>query len=562
MDVRADFHPARPADFGELSRAEAKSKGGVKMRRQGARGVLRVAGALFAAGIMLQLSGCDDGDGGYTPGPADLSDVVVSAGTLSPAFTPGTTFYTVEGILPSTVTVTPFAWDPAATITVDGAPVASGTPSSPIDLSLGMNTITILVTATDGVTLNSHTILFFRGGPQAQEAYLKASNTDASDWFGVAVAVDGDTVVVGSYGEDSNETGMTGTGADNSATYSGAAYVFVRSGGVWQQEAYLKASNTDAGDGFGCAVAVDSDTVVVGAYGEASNETGTSGSGADDSAQDSGAAYVFVRSGGVWTQEAYLKASNTGWDDRFGYAVAVAGDTVVVGARFEDSNETGTAGTGADNSALNSGAAYVFVRSGGVWQQEAYLKASNTDAQDCFGYAVAIADDTMVVGAWFEGSNETGTAGTGAANSAPASGAAYVFVRSGGVWTQEAYLKASNTDADDYFGYAVAVDGDTVVVGASGEGSNETGTAGTGADNSASGSGAAYVFVRSGGVWTQEAYLKASNTDANDLFGCAVAVAADTVVVGAHFEDSSETGTTGTGADNSATYSGAAYVFK
>ena len=208
---------------------------------------------------------------------------------------------------------------------------------------------------------------------------------------------------------------------------SGAAYVFVRSGGVWTQQAYLKASNTDAGDFFGRAVAVAGDTVVVGGYGEASNETGTTGTGADNSASGSGAAYVFVRSGGTWTQEAYLKASNTDAFDEFGVAVAVAGDTVVVGAFWEDSNETGTTGTGADNSAIDSGAAYVFVRSGGLWTQEVYLKASNTEANDFFGCAVAVDGDTIVVGAWQEDSIETGTAGTGADNSALQSGAAYVF---------------------------------------------------------------------------------------------------------------------------------------
>jgi hypothetical protein len=208
----------------------------------------------------------------------------------------------------------------------------------------------------------------------------------------------------------------------------------------------------------------------------------------------SGAAYVFVRSSDVWTQEAYLKASNTDADDLFGLAVAVDGDTIVVGAYFEDSNATGVNGNEADNSALSAGAAYVFVRSGGVWTQEAYLKASNTDAYDHFGLAVAVDDDTIVVGAYGEDSSETGTTGNGVDNSASGSGAAYVFVRSSGVWSQEAYLKASNTDADDQFGYTVAVAGDTIVVGADCEDSNETGTAGTGADDSASASGAVYVF--------------------------------------------------------------------
>jgi len=163
--------------------------------------------------------------------------------------------------------------------------------------------------------------------PLAQQAYLKASNTGAGDEFGwSAVAVSGDTVVVGAHFEDSNATGVNGNQADNSAPDSGAAYVFTRTGGVWSQQAYLKASNTTAFDQFGFFVAVSGDTVVVSAPGEDSNATGVNGNQADNSAPDSGAAYVFTRSGGVWTQQAYLKASNTGGGDHFGPFVAVSRD--------------------------------------------------------------------------------------------------------------------------------------------------------------------------------------------------------------------------------------------
>ncbi|QOJ04896.1 MAG: FG-GAP repeat protein [Planctomycetia bacterium] len=200
--------------------------------------------------------------------------------------------------------------------------------------------------------------------PIAQQAYLKASNTGANDQFGQSVAVSGDTVVVGAYREDSSATGVNGNQADNSAADSGAAYVFVRSGGVWSQQAYLKASNTGADDRFGNSVSVSGGTVVVGAYQEDSSATGVNGNGADNSASNSGAAYVFVRSSGVWSQQAYLKASNTGATDQFGYSVAVSGDNVVVGAPGEDSSATGVNGNGANNSAADSGAAYVFTGAG------------------------------------------------------------------------------------------------------------------------------------------------------------------------------------------------------
>jgi len=401
--------------------------------------------------------------------------------------------------------------------------------------------------------------VFVRSGlTWTQQAYLKASNTGAFDYFGFSVAVSGDTVVVGAYGESSSATGVNGNQVDNSAANSGAAYVFVRNGGTWTQQAYLKASNTEAGDSFG-SVAVSGDTVVVGG-GDDSSATGVNGNQADNSAPGSGAAYVFVRSGVTWTQQAYLKASNTEAGDSFG-SVAVSGDTVVVGASREYSSATGVNGNQADNSAPDSGAAYVFVRSGGTWTQQAYLKASNAGRNDYFGASVGVSGDTVVVGASGERSSATGVNGNQADNSAINSGAVYVFVRSGATWTQQAYLKASNTEAGDYFGSSVAVSGDTVVVGADEERSNATGVNGNEADNSTPGSGAAYVFVRNGGTWTQQAYLKASNTEMGDEFGRSVAVSGDTLIVGASWEDSSATGVNGNEADNSTPGSGATYVY-
>ncbi len=395
-----------------------------------------------------------------------------------------------------------------------------------------------------------------------QQAYVKASNTEAADSFGGTVALSGDTLVVSAPSEDSNATGVGGNQADNSAGGSGAVYVFTRTGGVWTQQAYLKASNTEASDFFGSSLALSGDTLVVSAPSEDSNATGVGGNEADNSASNSGAVYVFTRTGGVWTQQAYLKASNTEASDFFGHRVALSGDTLVVSALNEDSNATGVGGNQADNSASNSGAIYVFTRTGGVWTQQAYLKASNAEAGDFFGGTVALSGDTLVVGASNEDSNATGIGGNQADNSAADSGAVYVFTRTGGVWTQQAYLKASNTEAGDFFGGTVALSGDTLVVGASNEDSNATGIGGNHADNSASNSGAAYVFTRTGGVWTQQAYLKASNTEASDSFGSVLALSGDTLVVGTANEDSNATGIGGNQADNSASNSGAAYVFR
>ena len=159
--------------------------------------------------------------------------------------------------------------------------------------------------------------------------------------------------------ETSNATGVNGNQADNSIPFAGAAYVFVRSGSTWSQQAYLKASNT-AGDRFGQTLCVSGDAIVVGAHFEDSNATGINGNQGDNSASNAGAAYVFSRSGAAWSQQAYLKASNTGADDSFGIGVAVSGDVVAVGADHEDSVATGVNGNQADNNGTNSGAVYLF----------------------------------------------------------------------------------------------------------------------------------------------------------------------------------------------------------
>ena len=413
----------------------------------------------------------------------------------------------------------------------------------------------------DAASAGAAYVFVRNGSTWSQEAYLKASNTGAGDLFGYSVAVSGDTIVVGAFMEDSSATGVNGDQGNNNAQGSGAAYVFVRDGSTWSQEAYLKASNTDLGDWFGESVAVSGDTVVVGAYREASNAKGVNGDQSNNDTWSSGAVYVFVRNGSTWSQQAYLKASNTELHDEFGYTVALSGDTLVVGAPDEDSSATGVNGDQNHNTAQSSGAAFVFVRSGTTWSQQAYLKASNTATNDFFGIAVAVSGDTAVVGAYEEDSGATGVNGAQGNNDAPDSGAAYVFVHNGLTWSQEAYLKASNTEAGDTFGFSVALSGDTLVVGAIAEDSSATGVNGEESNNDDGDSGAAYVFIRDGSTWSPHAYLKASNTDASDHFGESVAVTGETVMVGGRFEDSSATGVNGEESNNGAGDSGAGYVF-
>lgn len=368
--------------------------------------------------------------------------------------------------------------------------------------------------------------------PLVRGNYIKASNTGTGDQFGYAVALSGNLMVVGAPNESSNSQAINGPGDNDLAPISGAAYVFVRSGTRWVQQAYLKATDAAPGDSFGRSVAVSGETVVIGAPWKGGN---------------AGAAYVFVRSGSTWTQQAILTSTGTGAGDYFGESVSVSGDTALVGASGQDNR---------------SGAAYVFVRNGSTWTQQRFLKAPIAEPEDRFGFSVAVYGDTAVVGAYNESSNARGVDGDPANNEALSSGAAYVFIRAGGVWSQQAYLKASNAEASDFFGEAVALFGDTIIVGASGESSGAQGVNGDETDNGASRAGAAYVFVRSGATWSQQAYLKASNAEENDRFGRAVAIFNDIAVIGAWGEASGSAAVDGNQGDNSTPEAGSAYVFR
>jgi hypothetical protein len=345
-----------------------------------------------------------------------------------------------------------------------------------------------------------------------QQAKLTAgADAGASDNFGynVSISSDGSTAIVGAYADD-----------DNGQSDSGSAYIFVGSGGTWTQQQKLTAG-ADAGnnDQFGRSVSIssDGDTAIVGAYLD------------DDNGEfDSGSAYIFVRSGGTWTQQAKLTAGvDAGNNDRFGHSVSISSDgsTAVVGAYLDD-----------DNGQSNSGSAYIFVRSGGTWTQQAKLTAG-TDAggADYFGFRVSISGDgsTVIVGAYQDDDN--GQSG---------SGSAYIFVGSGGTWTQQAKLTAgADAGASDNFGYSVSIssDGSTAIVGARYDD-----------DNGQSNSGSAYIFVRSGGTWTQQRKLTAEDASANDHFGYSVSISSDgnIAIVGARYDD-----------DNGQSNSGSAYIF-
>ena len=315
---------------------------------------------------------------------------------------------------------------------------------------------------------------------------LTASDAAQNDKFGLeSVDIDGDTIVVGAY----NENGS-----------AGSVYAFTRSGTTWSQQQKIVASDAGAHDWFGIDVDIEEDTVVVGAYGD---DSGTTSNG-------EGAAYIFTRSGTTWSQQQKLQASNAGANDQFGGAVDIDGDTIVVGAIYEDTGFT------------NTGTAYVFTRSGTTWTQQQMLQASDAAQYDELGWSVAISGDTIAAGARFEDTADNNA------------GAAYIFTRSGTTWSQQAKLTASDGYDTDYFGIGLALDGNTVVVAASHE------------DTTTSYSGAAYVFTRSGTTWSQDKKLKASSPKQDGALGGyngkGIALEDDTIVCGQPGGDSTNGG--------------------
>jgi hypothetical protein len=417
-------------------------------------------------------------------------------------------------------------------------------------------------------------------GNWTQQAYIKASNNNAGDRFGNEVSLDNNTFVVGAPLEDSNQitiTNGTSASADNSAVDSGAAYVYIRSGSTWSQQAYLKAPNAEAGDQFGYCVAISGDTIAVGAMLEDSSQTTiTNGStaSADNSAVDSGAVYVYARAGSTWSQQAYIKASNAGPSDQFSKCLSLNGDTLAVGARYEDNDQTTITNwptiTHDFPYSSDSGAVYVYKRTGTSWAQQAYIKPSNNTAGDSFGYSMSLSGDSLAVGSFLEDSNQTTiTNGTTASadNSLVDSGAVYLYTRSGNNWSQQAYLKAPNVGGHDWFGYDISLNQDTLAVGAHREASNQStitnGPGGSG-DNSLPDAGAVYLFKRSASTWAQEAYIKSSNVDDNDNFGFSVSLKDGTLAVGAPKEDADQTTITNgptASSDNSSINSGAVYIY-
>lgn len=327
-----------------------------------------------------------------------------------------------------------------------------------------------------------------RDGQWYQQAKLLANDTAAYDSFGASVSISGDRALIGAPGDDDN-------GFD-----SGSAYVFVRSGESWFEQAKLKPKDGERFVRFGSSVSISGTTAAIGVPLDS------------PIAAYSGSAYAFTETGGAWTEEVKLIPANGRSNDKFGYAVAASGTTVLIGA------------WGHDHDLDASGAAYVYVRSGGSWPLEARLRASDPERFALFGRAVSLRGNDALIGA------------PGTEND---KGSAYVFRREAGTWLEQAKLEASDGFQFEYFGEAVAIDDDVAVIGAPRH------DAGVWANQ-----GAAYVFVGDQGVWVEETKLLPTDPGTFDDLGRSVSVVGSTALAGAP------------GDDDNGEDSGSAYVFE
>jgi hypothetical protein len=351
--------------------------------------------------------------------------------------------------------------------------------------------------SSDGATDSGAVHVFERaspGGQWSQTAFLKGGSGRAGDLFGHAVALQGGVLLVGAPGDDSGGRGTEGTPEDDSVSGSGAAYVFVKAGAAWKFQAYLKATNPGQGDAFGHSVALNKTLAVVGAPLEDSSKVPTDTGATDDSAPDSGAAYVFSREPGAWTVAGYIKPELIDAGDEFGHVVALSDDYVAVGARHESSSSAFSDPDPADDGASRAGAVYTFTRNAPRWEQLAYIKAPNPGANDLFGASLATCGPYLYVGAQGEDGGSALVARDPDDDASSSAGAVYVFRGDDAGWQTVAQVKASNPGSGDLFGFSVACDGRSLAVGASGESSASTTVDVGGEDNAAPGAGAAYVF--------------------------------------------------------------------
>jgi len=312
---------------------------------------------------------------------------------------------------------------------------------------------------------------------QKQIKELLASDSSPRDIYGIIVALSVDTAVIG-------------VPFDNTKSFnSGSAYIYTRNNGAWALQQQLLASDSAPGDQYGWSVALQGDTVLIGARFD------------DDKGFNSGSAYVYTRNAGVWTEQQKLTANDGAVNDQYGITISLAGDTVAIGAPFDDDN------------GFDSGSAYVYSLNAGVWILQQKLTTSDGAPGDQYGWSVALEGDSALIGARFDDDKGFN------------SGSAYLYNLDAGAWVMKQKLIAADGAVNDQFGWSVALDDDTAVIGARFD------------DDTGINSGSAYVYTRSDGEWGLQQNLTASDGAPGNQYSWAVALDGDTVIIGAPFDN-------------------------
>lgn len=334
-----------------------------------------------------------------------------------------------------------------------------------------------------------------------------ASDRATSDQFGSSVAVSGNYAAVG----------------NNPADSTGAVYLYIRSNDAWSQVQKITASDVAANDHFGYAVALCNDYLVVGAPGESEDPLG------GNSLSAAGSAYLFRNDAGTWSKVQKMVASDRTVDAHFGKSVSISGNDLLIGAPNEDSN---------------TGAAYLFKMTDGVWSQTQKITASDKNAGDHFGNSVSISGKALLVSAVDEDEDAAGS------NTLTSAGSAYLFKNTNGTWSQSQKLIASDRAENDRIGSCVSLSGGYAVVGAVDEDEDAAGA------NTAVSAGSAYVFKNNAGTWSQVQKIVAADRASNDRFGSSVSISGHFILIGAANEDEDARGL------NTLSSAGSAYLFK
>jgi hypothetical protein len=451
---------------------------------------------------------CPDGFDQESDGrcSALLRELGVEGATLDPSFRPDRTEYTLKtGLLGGMWRLTPTAAD-GVTLEINGEPLAGGL-VTPQLLSAGAEQLALGISAAQGKGRVYH----FKLQAQGEElAFLKAPSPTPDAHLGHRIALEGDTLAVAADSDSSSARGVNPLDpARDGAADSGAVHVFRRSASSWEPEAFIKASDATRGAGFGKTLALQGDTLVVGAWNDA----------------DRGAAYVYQRTGDTWREQVKLVPDMLQDGANFAQSVALLGDLLVIGA--------GTFDVGAND----TGAAFVYRRNptDQSWAFERMIAAATPMAVTWFGSSVQLSEDYLVVGA------------TGEGNGSVASGTAYVFDAQ--TFEQIDVLRPSTPAATGFFGERTAISGDTIAVASYN-------------NNAGLSNGVVYLFARKpDGKFEQSGALQASNATPGDQFGISLALTQDYLLVGAAHESSGTRGINGALSAPPLENSGAAYLF-